>query len=78
MNKLPGKKMNRSLTPKEEIPKNSAIPPQTPCIDLSVEDFLSFFCNVALLSYISEKLIIFIGFEIIQSLPGALPIQSLH
>lgn len=33
--------MNISLTAKEDIPKCSAIPPQTPLIDLSVEDFFN-------------------------------------
>ncbi|AIF45316.1 hypothetical protein X953_06955 [Virgibacillus sp. SK37] len=35
--------MKSILTPKEEIPKNSAIPPQTPAMELSVEDFLNLF-----------------------------------
>jgi hypothetical protein len=43
---LAGKKMNMSLTAKDDIPKNSAIPPQTPDIDLSVEDFLNLLFNL--------------------------------
>jgi len=31
-----------SLTIKEDIPKNSAILPQTPDSDLSIDDFLNF------------------------------------
>lgn len=42
MSKFAGKKINESLAIKEEIPKYSAIPPQTPDIDLSVTDFLNF------------------------------------
>ena len=42
MIKFAGKKINISLTIKEDTPKNSAIPPQTPAIDLSTDDFLSF------------------------------------
>ena len=38
--------MNMSLTAKVDIPKNSAIPPQTPDIDLSVEDFLNLLFNL--------------------------------
>lgn len=33
---------NSNLTTKEDIPKNSAIPPQTPIKDLSVDDFVNF------------------------------------
>jgi hypothetical protein len=40
---LAGKKINISLTAREDIPKYSAIPPQTPDIDLSVDDFLNLF-----------------------------------
>jgi hypothetical protein len=43
ISKLAGKKRNINLTPKGEIPKNSAIPPQTPPIDLSVRDFPNLF-----------------------------------
>lgn len=47
MSKLAGgKKINISLTAKEDIPKNSAIPPQTPEKDLSVDDFLNLFCKL--------------------------------
>ena len=35
--------MKINLTIKEEIPKNSEIPPQTPNKTLSVDDLLSFF-----------------------------------
>lgn len=42
---LAGKKRNSSLTPKEGIPKYSAIPPQTPLMDLSVRDFFNLFFN---------------------------------
>ena len=42
ISKEPGIKINISLMLKEEIPKNSAIPPQTPNRDLSVDDFLNF------------------------------------
>lgn len=35
--------MNISLTAKEDIPKYSANPPQTPAMDLSVDDFLNLF-----------------------------------
>lgn len=34
-----------SLTAKEDMPKYSAIPPQTPITDLSVDDFLNFWFN---------------------------------
>lgn len=37
--------MNINLTAKEDIPKYSAMPPQTPLIDLSVEDFFNAFSN---------------------------------
>lgn len=37
--------MNINLTAKEDIPKYSAMPPQTPLIDLSVEDFFNFLFN---------------------------------
>jgi hypothetical protein len=37
-----GNRMKISLTAKEDMPKNSAIPPQTPVIDRSFADFLSF------------------------------------
>lgn len=46
MSKLAGKKINISLTANEDIPKNSAIPPQTPDKDLSVDDFLNLFCKL--------------------------------
>ena len=36
-----GNRIKISLTAKEDIPKNSAIPPQTPVIDRSLADFLS-------------------------------------
>lgn len=39
---MPTVKKNISLTIKEEMPKNSAIPPQTPYNALSVEDLVSF------------------------------------
>lgn len=42
MSKFAGNRIKINLTAKEEIPKNSAIPPQTPIIDLSVCDFLNF------------------------------------
>lgn len=42
ISKLPGMKINMSLTIKEDIAKNSAIPPHTPAIDLSFDDFLNF------------------------------------
>lgn len=45
MSKLPGKKIKISLTAIEDIPKNSAIPPQTPHIDLYFEDFLNL-CSI--------------------------------
>ncbi len=37
--------MNINLTANEETPKYSAIPPHTPTIALSVEDFLSLLFN---------------------------------
>jgi hypothetical protein len=47
---LAGNKINTNLTEKEEIPKNSAMPPQTPDIDLSDDDFLNGFLNAIPLS----------------------------
>ena len=41
MTKLPGENIKISLTAKEDIPIYSAIPPQTPFIDLSVDDFVN-------------------------------------
>lgn len=38
-------KINSSRTAKEEIPKNSAIPPQTPDIDRFFVDFRNVFFN---------------------------------
>ncbi len=44
--KLAGKKrINKILIKKDEISKYSAIPPHTPDIDLSFEDFLKFLFN---------------------------------
>jgi hypothetical protein len=42
------------LTAKEETPKYSAMPPQTPLIDLSFEDFLNFLFNSIIL--LSKKI----------------------
>lgn len=42
ISKFAGKRINISLTKKDDTPKYSAIPPQTPDIDLSVNDFLNF------------------------------------
>lgn len=49
--------MKISLTAIEEIPKNSAIPPQTPTIDRFVADFVNFFCKVTppLVSFITRR-----------------------
>jgi hypothetical protein len=38
-------KKNINLTIKEEMPKNSAIPPHTPYNTLSIDDFLNF-CDI--------------------------------
>lgn len=43
------------LTPREGIPKYSAIPPQTPDIDLSVADLFSFFAFGFLLLFVQNK-----------------------
>ncbi len=44
MIKFAGKKrINKSLIKKDEISKYSAIPPHTPAIDLSFDDFVNFF-----------------------------------
>lgn len=40
INKDPGVMINNSLTEKDEIPKNSPIPPQTPHNDLSIDNFI--------------------------------------
>ena len=42
MIKFAGRKIKISLTAKEDISKYSAIPPQTPAMDLFFEDFLNF------------------------------------
>lgn len=41
MTRFAGMKMNINLIAKEGIPKCSAIPPQTPDIILSLDDFLN-------------------------------------
>jgi len=52
MIKFAGRKIKISLTAKDEISKYSAIPPQTPAIDLSFEDFLNFLFKVTTPFYI--------------------------
>lgn len=54
MSKLAGKKINISLTPNEDIPKYSAMPPQTPNKALSADDFLSLFC-IAIPLFVNYK-----------------------